>query len=375
MSMEEIFEAQIKNMAAVLRPASIVQYRRAVRVFLSFLHSTHPEVKKLSQLRRDPHILGWLRSLYERQPRLANKTRMELIISLRRLLKDLATGVRGAPRDNLFARGDYPPRDKYLPQPLSPEDDEKLLAHLRLQRRVHCYALRLMRATGMRIGECLGLSVDALRELGPGDWAIRVPLGKLHTERWVPVDQETCDIFRCLQSLRNPKAGAGPDAHSELLLLHHNGKRVSYTSMRDTLIRMASQAGCSIRPHSHQLRHTYATGMLRAGASLPVVKELLGHTSIEMTMRYVQVSQVDLQREYHQALKRMEGIPAIPSLPTHREGAGICGLTQDLKTILHRMEMLRRQLTNPGAQKDLQRLADRLRKIRDELEGFDSPAV
>jgi site-specific recombinase XerD len=37
--------------------------------------------------------------------------------------------------------------------------------------------------------------------------------------------------------------------------------------------------------------------MLRGGASLPAVKTLLGHTRIEMTLRYVQVSQVDLERE------------------------------------------------------------------------------
>jgi integrase len=48
----------------------------------------------------------------------------------------------------------------------------------------------LMRATGMRIGEALRLTTDALRDFGRNQWAIKVPLGKLHNERWVPVDED-----------------------------------------------------------------------------------------------------------------------------------------------------------------------------------------
>jgi hypothetical protein len=70
--MEEIFELQIAERATVLRPGTVLWYRQSIRLFLNYLHTTHPEVTRLSQLRRDPHILGWLRNLYERQPRLAN---------------------------------------------------------------------------------------------------------------------------------------------------------------------------------------------------------------------------------------------------------------------------------------------------------------
>lgn len=42
--------------------------------------------------------------------------------------------------------------------------------------------------TGMRIGECVDVCCDCLRPVGPGQWGIHVPQGKLKTERWVPVD-------------------------------------------------------------------------------------------------------------------------------------------------------------------------------------------
>jgi hypothetical protein len=47
----------------------------------------------------------------------------------------------------------------------------------------------------MRIGECVDLPVDCLRPLGPNQWVIHVPLGKLGTERWVPVDSVVCQII------------------------------------------------------------------------------------------------------------------------------------------------------------------------------------
>src|SRR6266478_428426 len=46
-------------------------------------------------------------------------------------------------------------------------------------------------------------------------------------------------------------------------------------------------------------RHTYATEMLRAGVGFPALMKLLGHTSPEMTMRYLDVALTDLQREFN----------------------------------------------------------------------------
>src|SRR5207244_13576325 len=62
-------------------------------------------------------------------------------------------------------------------------------------------------------------------------------------------------------------------------------------------LRAGQRAGCSQRITPHRLRHTYASEMVRLGVSLPAVMQLLGHKDIRMTMRYVQVTQVDLDRK------------------------------------------------------------------------------
>ena len=66
-------------------------------------------------------------------------------------------------------------------------------------------ALLLLRHTGMRIGECIDLSVDCLRAVGPDQWAIHVPLGKLKTERLVPVDSLVRQLVDRLRSMRSPE--------------------------------------------------------------------------------------------------------------------------------------------------------------------------
>jgi hypothetical protein len=54
----------------------------------------------------------------------------------------------------------------------------------------------------MRIGECADLSFDCLHSTGPNQWAILVPLGKLKTERMVPVDALVVPIIQRLRFFR-----------------------------------------------------------------------------------------------------------------------------------------------------------------------------
>ena len=78
----------------------------------------------------------------------------------------------------------------------------------------------LLRHTGMRIGECVDLSWDCLRNVAPDRWAIHVPLGKLKTERMVPVDSFVCELVQRLRCFRSFDP-LPPDGH---LLARPHGK-------------------------------------------------------------------------------------------------------------------------------------------------------
>ena len=176
-------------------------YRSATHRFLAYLHTAFPKVCKLSQLRRDPHFLGWFRSLCDQDPPLCTECRLHYLIQLRRLLQDLADN--GHPlQPNLIRPEDFPLPTLYLPRSFSPEQDQQLQQQLRHADDLESNALLLIRSTGVRIGECVDLSLDCLRQVSQDQWALHVPLGKLHTERQVPVDEATRRILDRILSLR-----------------------------------------------------------------------------------------------------------------------------------------------------------------------------
>jgi site-specific recombinase XerD len=373
-SLEQIFETQIRTLALTLHPRTAGHYRTTARHFLAYLRGAFPKLRRLSQLRRDPHLLGWFRWLSERQPPLSNKTRSNHLIRLRRLLDDLA--ANGHPvQPDLFRREDFPPEPRYLPRPLSLEEDQLLQQELRRTEDLVANALLLTRATGIRIGECLDLPLDCLRRVGTDEWAIQVPLGKLHTERLVPADSEVRRIVERILTLRH----AAPAAHlasSQGFLLPRRGgsRRVLEETLRSTLHRAAKRAGCATHVTPHRLRHSFATEMLRLGVSLPALMKLLGHTDIRMTLRYVEVTQQDLQREFHRAHQNNRHPHRLPTLALPQEipSAGLPGIRQALGATRHLLEMYRRQLSDEKTRRKLQRLDKRLLTVTSQLQRIEA---
>jgi len=208
----------------------------------------------------------------------------------------------------------------------------------------------------MRIGECADLSFDCLRSTGPNQWAVHVPLGKLKTERMVPVDSFVCELVRRLQFFRS----LDPLPADGRLLARPRSKEALVRQLRDYLHQVCHALGLSIRIVPHQCRHSYATEMLRAGVGFPAVMKLLGHTSPEITMLYLDMALTDLQREFE---------PKTPFTPR----AGLDGLIDSLLGAQHVLEMFRRTLPNGTSRRRLDRLSNRLTKILSEARNLPTP--
>ena len=373
-TLQQIFDRQIQILSLTRRPSTVRGYRVTAHRFLAFLQATAPGLDHLSDLRRDPHMLDWFVSLCAQQPPLSNKTRWSHLLLLRRLLGELTAQGHSVP-SNLILPDDFPPLPVYLPRALSFEDDQLLQGELHRTDTLWAHALRLLRLTGIRIGECLDLSLDCLRPLGPDDWALHVPLGKLHTERMIPADppiRETVERIRALRSL-DPSAWA-PD--STAFLLPRRGTRATlYNDLRVTLAKTAQLARCSAPVSPHPLRHTFASEMVRLGISLPVLMQLLGHKDIRMTLRYVQITQVDLHREFHAARRHAVAAHHVPALsaPNCSDAVGPSGICQAAAATRHLLEMFRRQLTDEKVRRKLQRLDRRLIAFTKEIEKLAEP--
>jgi hypothetical protein len=141
-----------------------------------------------------------------------------------------------------------------------------------------------------------------------------VPLGKLGTERMVPVDDETLVVLDRIAARRTPgRALPHPrTSRPTEFLLVHQGRRVSAQALRDQLARTAQAAGLEkITPHA--LRHTYATALVNAGVSLQALMQLLGHVSAAMSLRYGRLFDATVREEYERALTQAKAaLAAVP---------------------------------------------------------------
>lgn len=364
-------ETRIQTLALTLRPSTVDGYRSTCRRFLSYLSSAFPQVRQLSELRRDPHLLGWFAAQCDQQPPLHPKTRHHYLLCLRRLFDDLSS--HGYPLEaELIRQQDFPLLPHYLPRPLSLSDDQLLQKELCRTDDLLANALLLTRATGLRVGECIDLAVDCLQPAGERQWQLHVPLGKLHTERLVPADEDIQRIVARIVSLRTSAPLPGRPNGDALLLPYRRSHDGLYQALASALADAGQRAGCSTPVTPHRLRHSFASEMVRLGVSLPALMRLLGHKDIRMTLRYVEVTQLDLQREYHAARQHTtqpHRMPVIP-LPDVVVAAGLPGIRQAISTARHLLETYRRDMPDEKQRRRVQRLDTRLRTVISQLENI-----
>jgi integrase len=274
------------------------------------LAAIDPAVASLANLDRQRHIEPWLHQVAQaRHPRLdtplSASERRSRILTVGRMLADVAEwGWAEAPARRLLFDRDVPKLPRPLPRYLPPDHDRALTRALEASpNRLYADALLLQRATGLRIGELCDLELDCVHEVaGQGAW-LKVPLGKLDTERMVPLDEETVWLVDRIAEHRSPGRPLRHPRTSRLVefLLTHQGRRVSVYALRDELRRAAAAAGIDpVTPH--QLRHTYATALVNAGCSLQALMALLGHVSATMSLRYGRLFDATVRADYERAL-------------------------------------------------------------------------
>ena len=357
-----VFDRAIDSLSAALRPETTRHYRGTTRKFLTYLGAAHPEVRSLDQLRRDPHILGWMSCLRSQAPPLATASCINRLIHLRSILQELAWTPHLAELAHLIRKQDIPRRPKRLPRPLTAQQDQLLEQEFLRRNDLGGNVFLLIRHTGMRIGECADLSFDCLRSTGPNQWAVHVPLGKLNTERMVPVDSFVCTLVQRLRFFRS----LDPLPADGRLLARSSTQQALVHQLRDYLHQVCYSLGLSTRLVPHQLRHTYATEMTRSGVGFPALMNLLGHTSPEMTMQYVDVALTDLRREFDLARSKPRHLVPLPKMPMASLRAGLDGVIDALLSAQHVLEMFRRALPNGASRTCLDRLTNRLTKITTE---------
>ena len=159
-------------------------------------------------------------------------------------------------------------------------------------------ALELLYATGVRVGELVGLDVDdvdlsadVLRVVGKGDKERRVPFG-------VPARRAV------LAWLADGRPRLAVPESGPALLLGRRGRRADQRQIRAVVHSLLHHVPDAPDLGPHGLRHSAATHLLEGGADLRMVQELLGHASLATTQIYTHVSVDRLKRSFAQAHPR-----------------------------------------------------------------------
>jgi site-specific recombinase XerD len=302
--------AYLERGAATLARSTVSGTASELAHFGRFLAAVDPTLSSFADLDRRRHIEPYLSAVAAAvnqrtgEPITAS-TQRSRIQAVGRMLDAIAEwGWDEAPARRLIFDRDSPRLPHPLPRYLPPDHDRRLIEALEASpNRLRADALLLARATGLRIGELVDLELDCVHEVpGQGSW-LKVPLGKLATERMVPLDDDTVDVVdrivehRCPgRPLRHPRSGRLVE-----FLLTHQGRRVSPDTLRAELHRAAAEAGLDpVVPH--QLRHTFATALVNSGCSLQALMAMLGHVSAEMSLRYGRLFDATVRADYERAL-------------------------------------------------------------------------
>ena len=201
---------------------------------------------------------------------------------------------------------------------LKPEDVQRLLQHrptCKNHKRAQMLALLIL-DTGLRLKEALSLRRD---DIDLDNLLLTVKDGKGGKQRLIPIGASALQWLRGYLADVRPlltreafrKRRWRPSAISPMLFLSKNGAGLEESSVAHWLRVYQRKARIRKRVTGHVFRHTLATEMLRAGADLRHIQEMLGHEQLNTTQRYLRVVKEELKR-VHQATHPREQIPAAP---------------------------------------------------------------
>jgi len=185
---------------------------------------------------------------------------------------------------------------KALPRAMDPAEVNRLLAVVQ-DVRDRAMILVMLR-TGLRIGEVLDLKVA---DVQMADRKLLIYEGeKNHIGRVVCLSADAHEALQQWLFIRDPNI--------EIVFYSRRQRPMAYTTARELFIKYLKRAKLSHKRYTlHSLRHTFATDLLNAGMRLECLQQLLGHSSLEMTLRYARLSDKTREEEYFKAMAIIEG--------------------------------------------------------------------
>lgn len=258
-------------------------------IFLKFIQThSHSELKNLKRSDIEAFVE------YEQDRGMSPATLFTRLNCLYAFIGFLAD--EGVMNRQLLKRKIHIKQPARLPKSIEADDEDRILVQIN-NVRDKAMILLLLR-TGMRIGELLNTEMD---DINLEQQLIRIyESEKTATGRVAFFSNDAAEALYHWLMKRD---------HWKKQLFHgHRDKAISYESARNIFRKYVDKAGLSNKGISlHCLRHTYATNLLNAGIPIEVLRDLLGHQSLEHTRRYARLTDKTRKEQYFRAMAIIEG--------------------------------------------------------------------
>jgi integrase len=296
--------AYLDQLSVSSRPSTVDAASLALRHLVAHITETDPTCTSVAAIERR-HIESYKLALAARPGRaggnktVSNQTIRHNLGMVRTFFERVIDwDYPDAPRRVPVFTGDLPKADEPTPKFLDDPTAAKFMATLATDpNRRRRLIVELLARTGMRAGELGGLRDDAMYRLGDTHW-LRVPLGKLHNDRSVPLHPLLVGLINDYRAWRGPTS-------TGLLVERDDHQPFDRRTIHRYVHAVAKRAGVG-HVHPHQLRHTLATQCLNRGMSLEAIAALLGHRSPRMTLVYARIADTVVAEQYFSATRAVE---------------------------------------------------------------------
>lgn len=311
----------LDQIALSLRPTSVTSAEGILRRFAGWLTTSHPEVIGLVDVDRH-HIEAFKAYLPTRpgrngRPPLSESTIRITLGTLRTFFERVSEwDYPDAPTRVLIFNGDLPTPDDPLPKFLSDVDAAKLMRAAADADPTRRLVIEMLARTGLRVGELCALPADAVVYMSGRHW-LRVPVGKLHNDRYVPLHPQLVELLDAHHADRS-------DDIDRLIIF--NGTKLDRHKVARMLRRVAKAAGIG-HVHPHQLRHTLATQAINRGMSLEAIAAMLGHKTLRMTLVYARVADQTVADAYDAVTDQVDALYTKPN-GLRSNGAGSASMAR-----------------------------------------------
>ena len=223
---------------------------------------------------------------------IASSSQARILCGVRSFFKYLV--ISGILKDDPSELLEAPTVGEHLPEVLSTEEIDRMEAVIDLSKwegQRNKAIIELLFSCGLRVSELVNLKFNDIFER---DKFLRI-IGKGDKERLVPISESALHEIKLWLYDRNlMKIKPG---EQDYVFLNRRGAHLTRTMILIMIKRTAEEAGITKTVSPHTLRHSFATELLKGGADLRAIQEMLGHENIKTTQIYTHIDITTLREE------------------------------------------------------------------------------